>query len=94
MNTPEKTAKSPHKRQIRLTAILLGIWAIASFGLPYWASDLSLKVWGWPFHFWMAAQGALLIFLVIVVIYAWLMNHWEAQKTTDQEAATKAPSQG
>jgi putative solute:sodium symporter small subunit len=28
----------------------------------------------------MAAQGSILLFICIVVIYAWLMNRWEAQE--------------
>jgi len=31
-------------------------------------------------YFWMAAQGSILFFICIVVIYAWLMNRWEAQE--------------
>jgi cation/acetate symporter len=38
-------------------------------------------VWGWPLYFWMAAQGSILFFICIVVVYAWLMNRWEAQET-------------
>jgi len=37
-------------------------------------------VGGWPLYFWMAAQGSILLFICIVVIYAWLMNRWEAQE--------------
>jgi len=35
--------------------------------------------WGWPFDFWMAAQGCVLIYLLIVSVYAWLVNRWERQ---------------
>jgi uncharacterized membrane protein len=28
----------------------------------------------------MAAQGSVLVFVAIVVVYAWLMNRWEAQE--------------
>jgi putative solute:sodium symporter small subunit len=28
----------------------------------------------------MAAQGSILVFIIIVVVYAWLMNRWESQE--------------
>jgi putative solute:sodium symporter small subunit len=67
------------KRQRRLSAVLLAVWACTSFGPSFFARDLAFEVLGWPFHFFMAAQGTLLVFLAVVVIYAWLMNRWEAQ---------------
>ena len=76
--TPSPALK---KRQRRLTVVLLLVWAAASFGPGFFARRLSFEVWGWPFHFWMAAQGSILIFLAVVVVYAWLMNRWEAQET-------------
>jgi putative solute:sodium symporter small subunit len=69
-----------------LTAVLLLVWLLVSFGPSFFARDLSVMVRGWPLYFWMAAQGSILLFICIVVIYAWLMNHWEAQ-----EAAADKP---
>jgi putative solute:sodium symporter small subunit len=93
MRTPVTPSTSLKKRQIRLTALLLAVWAFASFGLPFWARDLSFDLWGRPFHFWMAAQGALLVFLLIVAVYAWLMNRWEAQEAAHLLAATQVDPQ-
>jgi putative solute:sodium symporter small subunit len=63
-----------------LTAVLLLVWLLVSFGPSFFARDLSVMVRGWPLYFWMAAQGSILLFICIVVIYAWLMNRWEAQE--------------
>jgi putative solute:sodium symporter small subunit len=79
--TPSPALK---KRQRRLTVVLLLVWAVTSFGPGFFARSLSFEVWGWPFHFWMAAQGSILIFLAIVVVYAWLMNRWEAQEAAQR----------
>ncbi len=86
-----KPSPSLQKRQRWLTAFLLGLWVTASFGLPYWARELSVEVGGWPFHHWVAAQGALLVFLIIVAIYAGLMNRWEAQEMAELETPEKEP---
>ena len=69
-----------HKKRI-LTAVLLLVWLLVSFGPSFFARDLTVMVGGWPLYFWMAAQGSILLFIGIVVVYAWLMNRWEAQET-------------
>lgn len=57
-----------------LTAALFGIWLTATFGVAFWARELSF-LWGdWPFSFWMVAQGSVLVFLAITVVYAAVAN--------------------
>lgn len=73
-----------------LTTVLLLCWLFVSFGPSFFARDLSVTVWGWPLHFWMAAQGAILLFIAIVVIYAWLMNRWEAQEAEAESLSDKS----
>ena len=70
------------RRKRRLTAVLLCIWLAMSFGPAFFARTLSFEIAGWPVHFWMAAQGAVLVFIGIVVVYAFLMNRWEAQEAS------------
>ena len=72
-----------------LTAVLLLVWLLVSFGPSFFARDLSVMVRGWPLYFWMAAQGSILLFICIVVIYAWLMNRWEAQEAAAGRPAPK-----
>ena len=62
-----------------LTAGLLSLWLCMNFVLPFFARDLSFTLWGWPLHFWLSAQGSLLVFLAIVVVYGWLVNRREEQ---------------
>jgi putative solute:sodium symporter small subunit len=58
----------------RLTAALMVLWLIATFGVVFWARELSF-LWGdWPFSFWMVAQGSVLVFLAITVVYAAVAN--------------------
>jgi putative solute:sodium symporter small subunit len=70
MNPPESPAQAAYWRRIqRLTGLLLLIWALVAFGLTYFARDLSFTFFGWPFGFWVAAQGAILVFIAIVAYY-------------------------
>ena len=64
-------------RQWRLHAGLLALWFVASFGVVFFARDLQFSVAGWPIGFWFAAQGSVLVFLAIVVVFAWVANRRE-----------------
>jgi putative solute:sodium symporter small subunit len=77
MNNPLSTAQL-QTRVRRLTAFLLCIWLL-TIALPaFYARELSEMLPGWPLHYWISAQGALLVFLALVVIHALLVNRWEA----------------
>ena len=75
-----------------LKCILLAVWAAVSFGAAFFARDLAFVVAGWPFGYWLAAQGAVLVFLAIVVIHAWAMNRLERKAATS--TAHAAPDAG
>jgi putative solute:sodium symporter small subunit len=71
------------KRNQLLIAGLLLIWAAVTFGVPYFAIYLHFKIWGSPFSFWMAAQGALLVYLAIVAYYGWVMNRRDVRQQSE-----------
>jgi putative solute:sodium symporter small subunit len=62
------------RRNLRITGILLAVWFVATFVVAYLARDLSFSFFGWPFSFYMAAQGSLVIYVVIIWYYAHYMN--------------------
>jgi putative solute:sodium symporter small subunit len=69
--------RSPAERDLRVRALKLGllaVWAAVTFGAAYFARALDFVVFGWPFGYWFAAQGAILTFIAILVVYAWAMN--------------------
>ena len=61
-------------QDLRITAALLGVWFVVTFVATFFARDLSFSFFGWPFGFWMAAQGALLVYLGLIGLYAFAMN--------------------
>jgi putative solute:sodium symporter small subunit len=71
-----RAARALHwERTQRLTVVLLGLWLATGFGTVFFARDLDhLSVFGWPLSFYMAAQGASLIYLAIIGAYAWRMR--------------------
>ena len=52
-----------------LTTWILILWFIFSMGIFFFANSLnSLTFFGWPLGFYMAAQGSLVIFVVLIVV--------------------------
>jgi putative solute:sodium symporter small subunit len=66
-------------RTRRLTGALLAIWLLLCVLGPWFARDLNgVQLFGFPLGFWLAAQGSLLIFLALVVVYVVAMDRFEA----------------
>ena len=78
MANPRSTAPPP-PRVLALKLGLLAVWAAVSFVPVYFARSLDFSVLGWPFAYWFAAQGALLAFIAIVVVYAWAMKRLQPE---------------
>ena len=70
-----ETQRHYWQKNLRITGILLAIWFVVTFVMAYFARDLNFTFFGWPFSFYMAAQGSLIIYVVIIFIYARYMNN-------------------
>ena len=64
-------------RHLRLKAGLLVVWALVSFGACFFARDLSMVFNGWQLGYWIASQGAVVVFIAIVLVYARAMSYFE-----------------
>jgi putative solute:sodium symporter small subunit len=59
----------------QITALLLSIWLAVTFSVVFFARELSaLSFFGWSFSYYMAAQGTIFIYVIIVGAYAWRMS--------------------
>jgi len=76
------------QRTLRLTAILMSVWLLASFVMVFFARTLAQwTFFGWPVPFFMAAQGSLFVFLAIIYIYARRMARLDRMYRADEDAA-------
>ena len=82
----ELTAKHKEywKKNLTVTMILLGIWAVVTFVIGYYARELSFNFFGWPFSFWVGGQGALIIYVVIIWYYARYMNRLDKEYDVEE----------
>ncbi|MFZ9505724.1 MAG: DUF4212 domain-containing protein [Burkholderiaceae bacterium] len=71
-------------RNLRITAILLALWFVVTFVIGWYARDLSFNFFGWPFAFWVGAQGALVVYVWIIWYYASYMNRLDKEFGVDE----------
>ena len=67
------------QKNLRMTEFLLAIWFIVTFVVGYFARDLNFNFFGWPFSFWVGAQGSLVIYVLIIAYYAHYMNNLDKE---------------
>jgi putative solute:sodium symporter small subunit len=86
MNTVDLTDNHRRywRKNLRITGVLLAIWFVVTFVVSYFARELSFSFFGWPFSFWMGAQGALVVYCLIIGFYAWYMNRLDIEHGVDE----------
>jgi putative solute:sodium symporter small subunit len=63
-----------------VTAILLAIWFVVTFVFSYFARELNeISFLGFPLGFYFGAQGALIIYVLIIWFYARYMNKLDTE---------------
>lgn len=93
--TPSEKHRKYWHRNLRLTGALLFVWFVVTFVASFYARELNAIVFfGFPFGFYMGAQGALLVYVAIIGYYAHRMNKLDAEFGPDEtgRASTETPS--
>lgn len=67
------------QRNLKLTAVLLAVWFVATFVVGWFARELNgIEIIG-PLGFYMAAQGSLIVYVLIIWYYARRMNEMDLE---------------
>ncbi|HEX2010464.1 MAG TPA: DUF4212 domain-containing protein [Roseateles sp.] len=80
------------RRNRRLTLLLLLLWTGITFGVSFFARELSFSFFGWPFSFWVASQGALIVYCLIIWYYAWAMDRLDREHGAQDEPPARDES--
>ncbi|MCL6554841.1 MAG: DUF4212 domain-containing protein [Burkholderiales bacterium] len=68
------------RRNLVLTGVLLVIWFVVTFVVGYFARELNQFTFlGFPFAFYMGAQGSLIIYVIMIFYYAKRMNRLDEE---------------
>jgi putative solute:sodium symporter small subunit len=84
------------RRNVVFMAVLLSIWAIAGLGCGVLFADV-LNAWrlgGFPLGFWFAQQGSILVFVVLILVYALGMAKLDRDHHAELEALGRGEGPG
>lgn len=74
----QQARKAYWRANIRLVGLLMLIWALLSLGTGIlfsgWLDNWNVPATAMPLGFFMAQQGAIYGFLLLIAIYVWRMN--------------------
>ncbi len=86
-------AKAYWKENIRLVILLLSIWFVVSFGMAILFVDVldNIRFFGFKFGFWMAQQGSIFCFVILIFVYVHKMNKLDHKYGVDEDRDHFAP---
>lgn len=72
----DNSGKAYWSATLRLLGAILVVWFVVSFGASILFADAlnRFKLGGYPLGFWFAHQGAMYVYIVLIFLYARLMN--------------------
>ena len=75
------------KSSLKIVAVVLCIWFVVSFGCGILFKDAldTIKIGNAPLGFWMAQQGSIICFVLLLVAYMVCMNRLDAKHGYDKE---------
>ena len=85
-DSPSEKHKQYWKANRRLILILLAIWAVVSYGFAILLVEPlnAIQFFGLPLGFWIAQQGAIYVFVVLIFVYARCMDKLDRKYHEDE----------
>ena len=82
-NQPDQSAY--WRANLRLMAILLAVWFVSSYVLGIFLVEPlnAARVGGFPLGFWFAHQGSIYVFIVLILVYATVMDRLDRRFGVD-----------
>lgn len=76
-----KSMQEYWKKNLTYVGILLGIWALVSYGFGIIFADAldNIRMFGFKMGFWFANQGSEIIFVILIFVYVKLMNNLDQE---------------
>ncbi len=69
------------RKNLIIVTALLSVWFLVSFVLSIVFVDAlnEIRMGGFRLGFWMAQQGSLYVFVILIFVYVWLMNRLDRE---------------
>ena len=87
MTAQSASAGSYWSDSLKLVGKLLSIWFLVSFGCGILFKDYldQFSIGGAPLGFWMAQQGSIICFVIILIAYSFFMNKLDEKHGFEEE---------
>jgi len=87
INSKSSKINAYWKENIRIVLSLLAVWFLVSFGMSILFVDYldNFRFFGFKLGFWMAQQGAIYFFLVIIFVYVYKMKKLDRKYDVDEK---------
>ena len=84
------TKEAYWRGQLRRIALLLAVWAFVAFGLGIFAAPAlnAYSLGGVPLGFWIAQQGSIYVFVVLILVYAVTSDRADRAAGLDEDDAS------
>jgi putative solute:sodium symporter small subunit len=75
------------RANLRLSAVLLSIWFLVSFGFGILFVETlnEIQFFGFKLGFWWAQQGSIYVFIVLIFVYALAMKRLDRKYNVDDD---------
>ena len=85
--SPEDNRRAYWRENLTIVAILLSVWFVVSLLLSVvFVDELNdIRLGGFRLGFWIAQQGSLYTFVVLIFIYVWAMNRLDRKYGLEEE---------
>lgn len=82
------------RMNVRIMTVLLCVWAFVSLGCGILFADVlnQFRLGGVPLGFWFAQQGSIITFVLIILVYALIMNALDKKHHSEIAAINKSTS--
>jgi len=79
------------RSNVKLMVVLLLVWAVVGLGCGVLFADAlnAFQIGGYPVGFWFAQQGSIVIFVLLILIYAMSLNGLDAKHHAEIESLRK-----
>ena len=93
INSHNSKAKVYWKKNIRIVLSLLAVWFFVSFGMGILLVDVldNFRIFGFKLGFWMAQQGSIFCFVILIFVYVYRMNKLDHQYDMDEDQDNFVP---
>ncbi len=80
------------RANLRLVIACLAVWFIVSYGFGILLVDVldRITIGGFPLGFWFAQQGAIITFILLILIYCLVMNRLDRRHHEELDATGAA----